>query len=82
MTEKNVLLFIPPLVKMLNFHEQQKGSNLTENEVVEITNKAVFMSVPKTIKTQMDIQRGFIDLDPENIWVEWVYFKKEGNFLK
>jgi len=62
---------IPALVAVLLNKEQEKGSPLTEEEVIEIRDGAE--SVMGTIHEMQALEesRGYADLDPENIWEEW-----------
>ena len=74
---------IPALGVLLLNLENQKGAPLSESEVIEARDKAVCMMLPLSAKVQMDEQRGYRDIDPENVWVEWLAFKAEaqGNAL-
>jgi hypothetical protein len=64
-------VFVPALVFLLHDAEKQKGSPLTEEEVFEIRDKGpcVMMQVEDAIK--LDEQRGYNDLDPEDVWEQW-----------
>ncbi|TDR79735.1 hypothetical protein [Paludibacterium purpuratum] len=68
---------IPALGVLLLNLEKQKGSPLSESEVIEIRDKAVCIMLPLTAKVEMDEKRGYRDIDPENVWVEWLAFKAE-----
>lgn len=77
---------IPALGVLLINLEKQKGVPLSESEVIEARDKAVCMMLPLSAtggKVQMDEKRGYRDIDPENVWEEWLAFKAEaqGNAL-
>lgn len=74
---------IPPLGVLLLNLEKQKGTLLTESEVIEARDKAVCIMLPLSVKAQMDEKRGYRDIDPSNVWVEWLAYKAEaqGNSL-
>lgn len=74
---------IPALGVLLINLEKQKGVPLSEFEVIEARDKAVCMMLPLSAKLQMDEKRGYRDIDPENVWEEWLAFKAEaqGNAL-
>jgi hypothetical protein len=74
---------IPALGVLLLNLEKQKGGPLSESEVIETRDKAVCIMLPLSAKVQMDEKRGYRDIDPENVWVEWLAFKAEtqGNAL-
>jgi hypothetical protein len=74
--EDLVLVAIPPLVALLVHHEQEKGEPLTEAEVLAIRDKAVCMAMPTEVARKLAESRGYDDLDPENIWVEWQEFRE------
>ena len=62
---------VPALVDLLTLKEREKGSALTEAEVVEIRDKAVCMMLPVSERIAMDQARGYADLDPKNVWEQW-----------
>ena len=74
---------IPALGVLLLNLEKQEGAPLSESEVIEARDKAVCMMLPLSAKVQMEEKRGYRDIDPENVWVEWLAFKAEaqGNAL-
>jgi hypothetical protein len=68
---------IPALGVLLLNLERQKGSPLTEQEVCEARDKAVCMMLPLSKKVQMEAKRGYRDINPENVWLEWLAFRAE-----
>jgi len=72
MSEQTLVpVFIPPLVTILAHHERQKGSPLTEDEVLAICGKSVVMMMRQSHAEQMAQKRGYRDVDPERCWEEW-----------
>jgi hypothetical protein len=71
-TEDPILIVpIPPLVDVLSHHEQQKGTPLTEAEVMEIAGGAICMTMRQSRAAAMADARGYADIDPANAWAEW-----------
>jgi hypothetical protein len=68
---------IPALGILLLNLEKQKGSPLSEQEVLEIRDKAVCIMLPLSAKYAMDEKRGYHDVNPENVWPEWKKFRAE-----
>jgi hypothetical protein len=68
---------IPALGVMLLHLEKQKGSALTQVEVISARDKAVCMMLPLSKKNALDEKRGYRDIDPENVWAEWLAFRQE-----
>jgi accessory colonization factor AcfC len=62
---------MPTLLSLLKFHESSKGSKLTEEEVLEIRDNAVVMTVSSSTLRKIEEDRGYKDIDPNNCWVEW-----------
>jgi hypothetical protein len=73
-----VVVPIPPLVTLLVALEEQKGTALTQEEVLNARNGAVCMTMRRTMAWKMAEQRGYRDFDPENIWDEWQSFQHPG----
>ena len=69
--EPLVPVFMPPLVTILAQHEREKGSPLTEDEMLAIRDKSVVMMMRQSIAQQMAEKRGYPDVDPERCWQEW-----------
>lgn len=63
---------IPALGEILWMLEQQKGSALTREEVLQARDTAVCIMLPLSKKEALDERRGFRDIDPENCWEEWL----------
>ncbi|AZF33000.1 hypothetical protein C4J89_3541 [Pseudomonas sp. R4-35-07] len=71
MTEQLCVVFIPALSVALQSAETNKGSPLTETEVLEIRDLATCVAVPLGVALDMENERGFRDLVAENCWNEW-----------
>jgi hypothetical protein len=61
---------IPSLISILVNREEEKGSALTEEEVVEIRNGC------KDVAAKIDAERGYKDIDPVRCWEEWLEVRK------
>lgn len=72
-----VITPVPALVDVLMLKEKEKGSPLTEAEVVEIRDKAVCIALPLSERVKMDEVRGHADLDPDNVWKQWQEIRTE-----
>lgn len=68
---KLVLMFIPSLVSVLLNRENAKGTTLTENEVLEIRDKAIVVALPENQALAVVEQRGYQDIDPDHCWEQW-----------
>jgi hypothetical protein len=73
--EPTVRVFLNPLVALLVAAERQKGSPLTEAEVLEVRDGAVCTQMPlsqaERFYAVLDAQMSLPRLDPERIWEEW-----------
>jgi hypothetical protein len=77
--EPLILTPIPALGVLLLHLEKQKGSPLSEAEVLQARDKAVCVALPLSKRRAVDEQRGYQDIDPENVWEEWLAFKAQLN---
>ncbi|MEO5595934.1 MAG: hypothetical protein ABIQ97_02175 [Lysobacteraceae bacterium] len=66
---------VPALVALLMNLEKKKGSELTEIEVIEISDNAACIVMPSHAHKAVVEARGYFDIDPENAWQEWLNFK-------
>ncbi|MCU8059084.1 hypothetical protein L5L78_23350 [Shewanella sp. SM34] len=69
--EEIFLVHMPSLVSVLLNKENEKGSPLTESEVLEITNSSACIAMPLYAKKKVEESRGYLDINPENSWEEW-----------
>ena len=66
-----VLVPIPALVAVLLHREQEKGSPLTEAEVLAIRDSAVCEALRYSAAAAIAEGRGYDDIAPEHAWEEW-----------
>jgi hypothetical protein len=64
-------VFIPALVVILHHAEKQKGSPLTEEEVLAIRDGGVCIMMAEERAIALDEKRGYNDLDPKQVWEQW-----------
>lgn len=70
------IVFIPALVVVLVAKEKEAGRELTREEVESIRDSAAAVRVPIETARDMVRERGYLDIDPENVWDEWLLHKK------
>lgn len=68
---------IPALGMVLLKLEEKKGHPLTEVEVLKTRDDAVCMMMRLSHKRAIEEERGYRDVDPENVWEEWLAFREE-----
>ncbi len=69
--KKLVQVFNPSLAALLLAAEKDKGSPLTEDEVIAIRNSSTMMMVPEESAAEFEKKRGYKDIDADNCWEEW-----------
>lgn len=69
------IVCIPALVIVLKAKETETGRSLNRQEVEDIRDNATAISLPDEVATVMADERGYPDLDPDNVWDEWVAYK-------
>ncbi len=74
-SENLIPVFIPPLISLLTDAEKQKGADLTEGEVLQIRDSGITIALTKQVADEIENQRGYPDLDPEQAWQQWRDFK-------
>ncbi len=70
------IVFIPALVVVLVAKEKEAGKELTREEVESIRDNATAIRVPLEDARNMVRERGYLDIDPEHVWEEWLLHKK------
>lgn len=70
-TDPLCLVFVPALVSLLKAAEDRKGSQLNEDEVLEIRDNATATAIPFSVAGAMEKERGYEDIVPEECWKEW-----------
>lgn len=68
---------VPSLVATLLNWERDKGSPLTEEEVIQIRNSCEAIAVSRDVARKIDEERGYLDIDPENCWQEWQQARRD-----
>lgn len=76
-SEKLVIFPMPSLVSTLLKREQEKGSPLTETEVIQIRNDCPSVAVPIDVVAKIEEERGYKDIDPQRCWEEWQEARKQ-----
>ncbi len=66
-----VLIAIPSLASILVAGETKKGSPLSQAEVLQIRDRATCKFVSLSARRKLDEDRGYIDINYENVWDEW-----------
>ena len=70
--EEELFLYpIPSFVATLLNKEKEKGTPLTEKEVLELRDSASCVALPISQKITMDESRGYEDIDMEYAWEQW-----------
>lgn len=70
------IVFIPALVAVLTAKEREAERDLVKEEVESIRDSATAIRVPVEVARDMVNERGYLDIDPENVWEEWLLYKK------
>ncbi|BCJ06800.1 hypothetical protein PRtIB026_A34460 [Pseudomonas sp. RtIB026] len=70
-TDPLCLVFVPALVSLLKAAEDRKGSQLNEDEVLEIRDNATATAIPFSVAVALEKERGYEDIAPEECWKEW-----------
>ncbi|MGU9869857.1 hypothetical protein [Kluyvera ascorbata] len=71
------LVFIPALIAALIDKEQGMGRELTRDEVESIRDGATAICLPADAAEDIIRERGYRDIDPENVWREWQAYKAD-----
>jgi hypothetical protein len=73
--EPTVTVFLNPLAMLLAARERQKGSPLTETEVLDVRDAAACTEMPlsqaERFYASLDAQMRIPRLDPERVWEQW-----------
>jgi hypothetical protein len=76
-SEELVIYPVPSLIATLLNRERAKGSPLTEAEVLKIRDNCPSVAVPIDVAQQIDADRGYKDIDPEQCWEQWLEARKD-----
>ena len=66
-----VPLFIPSLAVLLAEAAKKKGDRLTEPEVARIRDGGTVIMTPTKEARELEVSRGYRDVDPEDAWRDW-----------
>jgi len=69
--EELIIAPVPALVAVLLRLEQEKGSPLTEAEVIAARDGAACIAMPRHAYEAVTAARGYDDINPESAWEEW-----------
>lgn len=69
------IVFVPALIVVLIDKEQEMGRELTRQDVESIRDGATAIRLPDEAAEDMIRERGYRDIDPENVWDEWQAYK-------
>jgi len=72
--EELLIIPVPSLVAILLALEKEKASPLTEDEVTAARDKCACIAMPVSVAAKVAEERGYNDLDPENVWEQWQAF--------
>lgn len=67
---------MPSLIALLVSAENEKGSVLTEEEVLAIRDGGHCVMSYVDVAIKVNEERGYNDIDPEDCWNQWVEYKK------
>ena len=70
-------VFMPPLVELLKAGVIKKGAPLKRREVLKIRDRGVCVRLPVSRVRELEENRGYRDIDPENCWEEWRRFQEQ-----
>jgi len=76
-SEELIPYFIPSLSAILVNAEDEKGSPLEYDEVITIRDKSTCIMMESADAKKMDESRGYVDVDPENLWYDWQILRRE-----
>lgn len=72
-----IVLFIPSLISLLVSKAEEKGSPLTEEEVLAIRDNATAIVTDAEGVLAVAERRGYQDIDTEHCWEEWLDFNRQ-----
>lgn len=71
------IIFIPALIVVLIDKEQDMGRELTRDEVESIRDGTTAIRLQAEAAEDIIRERGYRDIDPENVWREWQAYKAD-----
>lgn len=73
--EPMVAVFMPALIFFLYKLEKEKGAPLSEDEVKRGLGMAPSIMMTRSDAQAFQEQRGFVDINPDNVWQEWQFVR-------
>lgn len=70
-----VAVFMPALIFFLYKLEKEKGAPLSEDEVKRGLGMAPSIMMTRSDAQAFQEQRGFVDINPDNVWQEWQFVR-------
>ncbi len=71
------IVFIPALIVVLINKEQDMGRELIRDEVESIRDGATAIRLSAEASEDIIRERGYRDIDPDNVWREWLAYKAD-----
>ncbi len=76
-SKKLIPYFVPPLSSNLVNAEDKKGSPLDYDEAIAIRDGSACIMMNAEDAKKMDDSRGYVDVNPENLWFKWQMLRRE-----
>ncbi|MEM7702740.1 MAG: hypothetical protein AAF251_12440 [Pseudomonadota bacterium] len=76
------IIHVPALVAVLLNKEREKGAPLTEQEVIQLRDTSEAIVMTREQHLEVIEGRGYLDIDPENVWEAWQEARKEFDELE
>src|SRR4051812_39783657 len=73
---KLVAVFMPSLLNCFAEAEREARAPLTHCQAKKIRNTAIQVLVSEETASTLQQRRGFVDLDPDDFWTEWLQRRK------
>jgi hypothetical protein len=70
-------VFMPALVALLISAEELNGAPLTRNQAMAIRDNANCVMLPPSARAEIEQERGYADIDPEQCWEQWLTVREK-----
>jgi hypothetical protein len=70
-------VFMPALVALLISAEELNGAPLTRNQAMAIRDNANCVMLPPSARAEIEQERGYADINPEQCWEEWLTVREK-----
>lgn len=67
----HVLLFLPSLTDLLARAQEVRDGALSEADVLAVRDEGMVLVSPVGAADGLARTRGYVDIDPERVWIEW-----------